>query len=1025
MTKGVNNMTTTSRLLVVSLLLAVGGAGIAHAKDLSGGNYGAINIGPTGILGAFMGGSPHFTVLHVYKGSPADGKLQEGDVITSINGRELEPFLDVKRGRWTEQKGARYTLGDAITQAEAKDGVVRLGLAGKPAATVKIPVLGAYSPTWPIDCKKSNQIVRDISKFLRSIQNEEGRFEFPQADLPKGVSGFANNHIGQVMAGLFLLSTGEEEDLEAAKRFAATVGGGGQISWYMGYSGLFLGEYYLRTGDETAKAKLAEICRVLAANDRVGGWGHKMGVVTASYVRGGLMNHPGLACFKTYLLARECGVEVDEAAFLRTLHFFYRFAGRGVVPYGDHRPGPGGPGGGRAGKAACAYSLMNDPRATGGAALNAYLHTRTYGGCEGGHTGNGFNMMWRGIVAPHLPEQFEKNRQMAMRALAWYYDLARGHDGSIRILPVPNGEVRYASTCWGTGALGLHYTALRKTLRITGKPRGKYNANPALPDDKRWRGWEQPDTDFLKVGFCEGGSDLGMESHEIFPLLISGNATIGQCETLMRHYNPSVRISAAQALAARSGDGPEGIDPKALDALERGLQHPDERVQRTACEGISGYHGWRSLQGESLVDAETISTRFAPYMIMILKDPKSDIWTKDGALWVMAKAKGETIVENLELLESFDDHEIWWLRHSTRWRVLGLSESEMVTFDTLEKILEAKRTEGRAFLSVDLTKQIQMCLASEKNFTPEQRKEIIDRFITLRQMDRQGLAPTTKKKDAYGYVQTGSDGLQVGAFYIFLNQLPPEAHIQTYPVLIQYLDDVSTLESKQQWSPYLFYGVKLFTGVMGKFMGAGEAARPVMRRLKRFLTTDEKAVARVKFSNHRPSLKRKNFDPMMERLSASVAEWEQKHGKLDVPPLSRAGKTYIRYEPPPEPVEVNPSAAAEASGKSAEPSPPPKKNYDGVKEVALTGEFRKDEVTVEQKNGKTEKVAKYSIVTDDNETEISSLLLDMLPVTFQDLNGAQVELKVKLTVTTKKKGGKQTTTTRVVEIQSLKVINER
>jgi hypothetical protein len=188
MTKGKYNMMTTSRLLAVSLLLAVGGAGAAHAKDKSGGNYGAINIGPTGILGAFMNGSPHFTALHVYKGSPADGKLQEGDVITSINGRELEPFLDVKRS-WTEHKGARYTLGDAITQAEATDGVVKLGLKGKPAATVKIPVLGAYSPTWPINCQKSDQIVHDVSKFLRSIQNEEGRFEFPKVDLLKGTSG--------------------------------------------------------------------------------------------------------------------------------------------------------------------------------------------------------------------------------------------------------------------------------------------------------------------------------------------------------------------------------------------------------------------------------------------------------------------------------------------------------------------------------------------------------------------------------------------------------------------------------------------------------------------------------------------------------------------------------------------------------------------------------------------------------------------------------------------------------------------
>ncbi|MDP6490967.1 MAG: DUF6288 domain-containing protein, partial [Kiritimatiellia bacterium] len=931
-------MIRTSRLLLVPLLLVLLCVGSAHPKNKGGGNYGAINIGPTGILGGFMKGSPHFTVLHVYKGSPADGKIQVGDVITSINGRASEDFLGQKRGCWTEHKGARYTLGSAITQAEAKDGVLTFGLKresgdqaeveegarksgpklepadlaasttleggedGVPeldlklepgdraevedggrksgpkresrelTATVKIPVLGAYSPTWPVNCGKSDQIVRDIAKFLRGIQNENGRFEFPGVELPKGMSGFGQNLIGHMMAGLFLLSTGEEEDLEAARKFAATCGGGGgKQSWYLGYRGLFLGEYYLRTGDETAKAKLAAICARLAACDKVGGWGHHLDSMSGGYVRGGLMNQAGVICFMSYQLARECGIEFDEAAFVRTLHFFYKFAGRGTLPYGDHRPGPGGPGNGRAGSTACAYSLLNDDRATRGAQLNAYLHTRTYTACEAGHTGNGFNMIWRGIAAPHVPGQFEKDRQTSMRELAWYYDLARGHDGSIRMLPVPNGEIRYASTCWGTGGLGLHYTAPRRALRITGKPRGEHNANPKLPDDKLWRGWEQPDTDFLKVGFCEGGSDLGIKSHETFPLLGSGNATIEQCEALMRHYNPSVRKSAAHALARKTSGTPvEGvpavIDPKALDALERGLQHKDERVQRAACEGISSYHNWFSFKGTTLVDAETISERFAPYLIRILKDPESDIWAKDGALWVMARAKGETIAENLALIESFDDHELWWLRHSARWRVHGLAASEMVTFKTLEQILEAKRTEGRAFATVDLTKLLQMCVTSDKNFTPEQREEAINRFIALREMDRDGTGTTTVLKDAYGYAhQTSRGGMPVGNFYIFLNRLSPQAHIRTYPVLAQYLDDVSTPESEQGWGPYLFYGVKRFRGVMGKLMGAGEAARPIMKRLKQFLTTDDKAVARIKCEARKRGGGRKIFDPIVER----------------------------------------------------------------------------------------------------------------------------------------------------------------
>ena len=32
-----------------------------------------------------------------------------------------------------------------------------------PPVIVNIPVIGAYSPTWPLHCKKSDKIVRDLA----------------------------------------------------------------------------------------------------------------------------------------------------------------------------------------------------------------------------------------------------------------------------------------------------------------------------------------------------------------------------------------------------------------------------------------------------------------------------------------------------------------------------------------------------------------------------------------------------------------------------------------------------------------------------------------------------------------------------------------------------------------------------------------------------------------------------------------------------------------------------------------------
>ena len=58
-------------------------------------------------------------------------------------------------------------------------------------------------------------------------------------------------------------------------------------------------------------------------------------------VAGGLMNPAGAQVLTTLLLGKECGVRVDDDTLLGSLRFFYRFAGRGTVPYGDHR-GEGG-----------------------------------------------------------------------------------------------------------------------------------------------------------------------------------------------------------------------------------------------------------------------------------------------------------------------------------------------------------------------------------------------------------------------------------------------------------------------------------------------------------------------------------------------------------------------------------------------------------------------------------------------------------------------------------------------------------
>ena len=185
-------------------------------------------FGPVGIGIDLI--QPAFTmqIRNVEDGSPAAaaGKLKKGQIIETINGQKLADI------------DPRIQLGNIITDAEATDGVVKLVVKDAPTAApqevlVKIPVLGSYSKTWPLNCPKSAKIVRNYADYLA------------RPDSNKGFSG-----IGM----LFLLSTGEDKDLEPVRQWVQGMIGkpAPTYAWHLGYGGIPLTEYYLRTGDAAA-----------------------------------------------------------------------------------------------------------------------------------------------------------------------------------------------------------------------------------------------------------------------------------------------------------------------------------------------------------------------------------------------------------------------------------------------------------------------------------------------------------------------------------------------------------------------------------------------------------------------------------------------------------------------------------------------------------------------------------------------------------------------------------------------------
>jgi hypothetical protein len=415
-----------------------------------------VNLGPTGARGWIDGARIH--VALVAKGSPAFGVLRPGDVIVGANGRAFREGTD-----------PRMILGGAITASETSAEGGRLTLTvereGRTVAVhVRLRVTGSYSPTWPFDCAKSERILERACAHLAAAQYPDGHLQ--------GELGMATS-----WAGLLFLASGEARYLDNARRAAYWLTGQeykGVVlnSWPCGYSGLFLAEYYLATGDRAVLPKLRELVTLIAEGQMAcGSWGHS--IPWGGY---GAVNQVGLTCWIAMILAKECGVEVDEAAMRRSALFFLKYAGKGWVPYGDHRPWLGQSGNGKNALAAVAFHLLGKEPA----AVRYFGRTvaASYRFREDGHTGCYFSLFWGPLAAVHAgDERFRK----FLDYQKWYYDLARTHDGGITCLPNAEnlsgrtpGTYTWCGPEYTTGGMALLYALPRRTLRILGAGRSVF-----------------------------------------------------------------------------------------------------------------------------------------------------------------------------------------------------------------------------------------------------------------------------------------------------------------------------------------------------------------------------------------------------------------------------------------------------------------------------------------------------------------------------------------------------------------------
>lgn len=795
-------------------LIVLTGKGIA-AEDES---YPKFNIGVTGIQATIPVSCDKAIVVEVGTDTPAHGMIEKGDVIMAVNGAKLQGAI----GDFVLGIDPRRMLGEAIGKAEATDGILTFTVDRDGTVidrSITLPVLGAYSESWPRNCEKSGTIIAETVAYLKRVQREDGSFAFP---LPENNSG---DIIGNCFASLFLLSTDDPDGIAMAGKYAAYLGKGyekegvPESHWAKGPMGILLAEYYLKTGDKTVLPTLSALCEAVADTQVVGGWGHggKPGPV---YSHGGIMTLPSASILSALTLARECGVTEGEDAFKRSFAYYSRFPGHDGCSYGDQRGDSGGSDNGKAAALAIAFSLVDSDASKRLSEFLALQSIEGYYGTQDGHGGCSFNVLWRGIGTVHVNPEYDLFYRRQMDDLTWLYDLSRLPGGGFNMLPPRArgyGSPNLSGVYWGIG-MAMAYTAPRQSLRITGGKPTVYSKTMPPPAP----GCEGIETsEFLRTDYCRGGEVNTMNPAEISKDLSyflggpKGKPTVQQCATLMRHYLPHVRNWAANNLNILG-------TPAAFDEIEKALQHSDARVRRAGFNAIVNYLGsWFTVdRRRNNVPSKVVIERYMPYIKKTLDNPNSDWWEMDGAIFALSRSGADNVRSYLPLLKKYARHEEMWLRQSAFYCIShGLNEQ--IDGQTMVFLAECYAREGRPFLRNLMQGWIRELTKENKAGAPPpfddetqvQLAEILSR-------------PITDTRWAYGYVENG--GISPRDPFHVLNTVknfPPSYQVHFCQA---WMDTIDAWEHKDFYDNNEITFCETLTQIC---LEIGNDARPLMERI--------------------------------------------------------------------------------------------------------------------------------------------------------------------------------------------------
>ncbi len=586
------------------------------------------NFGPVGIGINLIRPGMTMEINNVEKGSPAEatGKLKKGQIIESINGKVLK------------EVDPRIILGDIITEAEAKDGKIVLKIKDAGDVLVNIPVMGAYSKTWPVNCPKSDKIVRSLADLLaKDAQPKWG-------------------------SALFLLSTGEEKDLAVVRKWMTGIKTIGGMNWEKGYKGPGLCEYYLRTGDQSVLPVIKQMTEELRVNMYNGGWSGRGAPASFTYSVGtGQVHASGVNCMSFLLMAKLCGVEVDDYMFKQTFSQFYRFAGHGNVAYGTNLPEGGFRDNGKTsglafGLGAAAMIAPEGEKsvfanARDNSSMKAFYATNWF---NAAHTGGGMGEIWHHSAINQMREKRPTAYRSYLDTRRWVMELSRRFDGSIGIAGMDDRYDVSASEGnmdWGT-FFALTYTYPRKQLQLFGAPRSKWAKT--MPLQRPWG--NVADDIFHSIEPISGGP-LTMD--ELMKETVETGASLAVInklnnpqltdETLLKYiYHPEYDL--------RSGAMNQVVMRGKVEMVVPLLKSNDPRLRQAGLLSLTGM-----FKG-SAFSADKVTPEMFDLAGKMIENPDESWWVALHAIEAMGRATPELIGKHRDRLIKFLDYDCVWLQ---------------------------------------------------------------------------------------------------------------------------------------------------------------------------------------------------------------------------------------------------------------------------------------------------------------------------------------------------------------------------